>query len=164
MVLVTFPEGVEIVAKNKQFHNTWPEPEPEPEPSSTNNVKECYSINEYGNYNIPGAGPNAEVVTTPGGGKHSKDFGAYECIPPLALAKTAEVMASGKRKYGINNWLNIPDVLTHTGHAMGHINAFHAGDTQEGKPYEHLAHAICRAMFALDLLLRQEQTTCQKNQ
>ena len=114
--------------------------------------------NPYGNYRLMGLGPDAKVVTTEQGGKQSATPYAFHAFPPLAIARCAKVLAEGLAKYGLHNWVNIPDPLDHLGKAIGHCMAFLGGDTQESNdPSEHIAHAICRLTFALDLIEREKQ-------
>jgi hypothetical protein len=44
-----------------------------------------------------------------------------------------------------DNWRQIPRV-DHLNHALAHIHAHGAGDTQD----DHLAHSACRLLFALE--------------
>ena len=113
---------------------------------------------DYGNYNLWGLGPEARVVSTKQGGLQSHTPYAFHAFPPLATARCAKVLAEGLEKYSLNNWINIPNPLHHVGKGIGHCFAFLAGDLQESAdPSEHLAHAICRLLFALDLIERKKQ-------
>ena len=80
----------------------------------------------------------------------------FDLIPSVALFKVAEVLGEAVEKYGLGkfkgrvisgNWNNIP-VEDHLNHALQHIYGQLSGDRTE----EHLSHAICRLMFALELL------------
>lgn len=62
----------------------------------------------------------------------------YDLISPIALRRLAETYAEGAEKYGADNWKKgIPDSNL-LNHALGHINAYRAGDRSE----DHLAHAM----------------------
>ncbi len=112
----------------------------------------------YGNYNIQGIGPNAKTVVNEEGGRQSKTDYAADCVPPLAFARICKVLSEGRNKYGRHNWLHIPNTLEHINKAIMHVYAYLAGDRQENlDPSEHLAHSICRLMFALDLIEREKQ-------
>lgn len=97
-------------------------------------------------------GPDAPTEVTANGGKQSRLGHAFHLFPPLASAAAAAVQDAGLRKYGKWNWLNI-SVEENLNHAQGHITAALAGDTQEGGPDVHLAHALCRVAYALELTL-----------
>lgn len=59
------------------------------------------------------------------------------------LTRTAKVLQYGASRYAPNNWRLIPQE-EHINHALIHIIAHLAGDTQD----EHLDHALCRLMMA----------------
>lgn len=95
---------------------------------------------------IEGVGPNQPTITTPQGGQHSDTPYAFHLIDPYALCAIAKVHKEGAEKYGADNWRGIP-IPDNLNHAIQHIYAYLAGDTQD----EHLAHAACRLIFALAL-------------
>jgi hypothetical protein len=66
----------------------------------------------------------------------------------------AEVLKGGAEKYGPDNWRRIP-VAEHLNHAMTHILAYFAGDTQD----HHLEHAACRMMMALEMKRTMQEPT-----
>lgn len=102
--------------------------------------------------NLPGnMGPTAEVVET-NGAKHSKVPGAFNLLPPLSIALIAQVLEDGAKRKGEWSWLNHEPEL-HLNHALGHVTALIAGDTQEGDPEHHASHATCRLLFALEGIL-----------
>jgi hypothetical protein len=109
----------------------------------------------YGNYNIEGLGPD---VPTAKDGLQSEVNYRFDLVPPLALAKVAEVLHQGANKYGDNSWVKLDDPTDHVSHALAHLYAFLAGDRQEGQPQDHLTHAACRILFALDVIEREKQT------
>lgn len=88
--------------------------------------------------------PLEELETTKEGGKQAKLSGTYIRYPN-ATNKIAEVSKQGADKYGEDNWLSI-NLKSHLDHALYHINKYLSGDTTE----DHLAHAGCRIMMALE--------------
>lgn len=76
---------------------------------------------------------------------------AFTDLDARALRRAAEVMAEGREKYGPPDkvWRRI-DVEQHINHALAHLFRYLEGDTSE----DHLAHAACRALGALDKALR----------
>ena len=95
-------------------------------------------------------GKDAPVVTNEHGGKQS----ALDCsivrLPPNATIAVGCVLAYGASKYpdgedGTPNWHAI-SVRDHLNHLLTHVMAYLAGDTQD----DHLEHAACRAMMALE--------------
>ena len=97
---------------------------------------------------VAGVGPDAEVVTNEKGAHQSRVEYRLDLVPPLALLSVGQVLKEGAEKYGVDNWRGIaPD--EHINHALVHLYAFLAGDTQD----DHVTHAACRILFALDLLL-----------
>lgn len=77
------------------------------------------------------------------GHKQAKIKGRYDLIPAEVLDRVAEILAIGAERYGIDNWRGIP-FHQHINHLLFHANKARTLDTSE----DHLAHAICRAMFA----------------
>lgn len=59
------------------------------------------------------------------------------------LTRTAKVLQYGANRYEPNNWRLIPQE-EHINHALIHIIAHLAGDTQD----DHIDHALCRLMMA----------------
>lgn len=88
--------------------------------------------------------PNAPTITNAQGGSQSDTKYAFTELDPHAMFVLAEILYTGRAKYGKNNWRKIP-VEDHINHALVHINAYIAGDTQD----DHLGHAFCRMMFAV---------------
>lgn len=84
---------------------------------------------------LPGFGPRA------GGYPYRCDL-----LPPRALLDVAAVLRDGSEKHGPDAWRALP-VAGHVNHALAHLLAFLAGDTQEA----HLAHAAARLLFAGEL-------------
>jgi hypothetical protein len=73
----------------------------------------------------------------------------YVDLPLPAVLKCAEIYHEGAENYGAENWRYI-DANEHINHALMHIFAYLAKDTQD----EHLSHAVCRLLFALETPLR----------
>lgn len=92
---------------------------------------------------LSGVSPNAPTTTLPNGAKQSASPYRLDLVPPLSLLDIATVLKHGADKYGVDNWRGIP-VGDHINHALQHIYAFLAGDTQDN----HLGHAACRMMMA----------------
>jgi len=99
---------------------------------------------------ISGVSPDAPVVTNEKGGKQSASPYAFELLPPYAMFKAAEVARHGADKYGEKfgdrNYIKI-DSKSHLNHALQHIYAYLSGDVSD----DHLAHALVRLMFAVDM-------------
>lgn len=93
-----------------------------------------------------GVGPDAPTVTNAAGGKQSRTRYRCDLLPGRAVLAVAEVLSAGAEKYGEDNWRLIP-VRDHVNHALTHLLAFVAGDGSD----DHLSHAACRVLFALDL-------------
>ncbi len=93
-------------------------------------------------------GPDAPIETKTNGAKQSASPYRADLLPPLALLHISEILAKGAVKYGENNWygLEVKDCLNH---AMVHLLAHQSGDKQD----DHLGHATCRMLMALDLSL-----------
>lgn len=94
---------------------------------------------------VEGVVPDAPTVTNARGGKQSASPYRLDLMPPLAALAVAKVLRHGADKYGPNNWHAI-DVGDHLNHALAHLFAFLAGDGSD----DHLEHAACRVLFALD--------------
>lgn len=81
--------------------------------------------------------------TNEAGGMQTKLPVRMDLIPASVLLEVAAVLAEGAEKYGEYNWVLI-DTNDHINHAITHLYRFLSGDVSEN----HLAHAICRVMFA----------------
>ena len=92
-----------------------------------------------------GLGPDAPITTNVAGGKQSAVPYRCDLLPPAALLSVARVLAAGDAKYGPDNWRRI-DRADHLNHALSHVLAFLAGDASD----DHLTHATCRLLFALE--------------
>jgi hypothetical protein len=103
---------------------------------------------EYQGAVVEGVGKDAPTVTNDKGGKQSKVIYGMDCLPPKAILDVARTLEEGRQKYGKDNWKQI-EIDSHLNHALIHMFAYIAGDTSD----DHLNHATCRLMFALELHL-----------
>jgi len=96
--------------------------------------------------------PNMPVegqkVTNENGGSQSFIEADFQCVPPKPLRLLAQCLGFGRRKYGFENWKNIP-LEDNLSHAMNHINEWRAGDRSE----PHLVNAMARITFALSQVI-----------
>jgi hypothetical protein len=97
---------------------------------------------------VEGVSKDAPTVTNDKGGKQSKVIYGMDCLPPKAILDVARTLEEGRQKYGKDNWRQI-EIGSHLNHALIHMFAYMAGDTSD----DHLNHATCRLMFALELHL-----------
>jgi Domain of unknown function (DUF5664) len=67
----------------------------------------------------------------------------FDLLDSAALFEMTHILYKGAIKYGVDNWRQIP-VEDHLNHLVSHVFAFLSGDRTD----HHLAHAMCRAMFA----------------
>ena len=96
---------------------------------------------------VDGLGKDLPLADTEG--KQSKLPFGCDKIPPLAILEVARVLQQGAEKYQDpdgSNWKKIP-IRDHLNHALTHLFGHLAEDTQD----DHLAHAACRVLFALEL-------------
>lgn len=75
----------------------------------------------------------------------------FSLIPPFGITSVAMTMAEGERKGYKNQGWQVLGIDTHLDHAMGHIMAHMMGDRKEN----HLSHAACRILMALDTYERE---------
>lgn len=103
---------------------------------------------------IPGVGQDAPVETNANGGRQSASPYFFRGLPPLALVVVAKIMKDAAAKYEDpgnvyvdptdRNWHKI-EPWEHEEHALQHMIAHLAGDTQD----DHLGHALTRLMMAV---------------
>ena len=93
---------------------------------------------------IKDLGPDAPIVTNAKGGEQSACPYAFHLLDGDAMFRLASILAYGAERYEPNNWRRI-DLKDHLNHALQHIMAYLAGDTQD----DHLGHAFCRMMFVI---------------
>lgn len=92
---------------------------------------------------IEGIGKDAPTVVGEHGGAQSAMPYRFDLLDMGAMFNVARTLAEGAEKYGVDNWRKIP-APEHINHALTHLFAHLAGDTQD----DHLGHALCRVMFA----------------
>jgi hypothetical protein len=99
-------------------------------------------------------GKDARVVDAGNGATQAELPYAFTDLDPLALFRMAQIMAEGSQKYGPPeiNWRLIAE-RDHINHAIAHLYSYLAGDTTD----DHLGHAACRVMGALQVHLQKEQ-------
>jgi len=95
----------------------------------------------------------ASQTATTGGRKFDGGKLQYGLLPPLALLEVVDVLTYGAQKYDDENWRKVPNAIDRYFDAMQrHAWAWKQGevnDPESGK--HHLAHAICCAMFIIEL-------------
>ena len=89
------------------------------------------------------------VVTNEHGGKQSDSPYCWTDLDPTAMLEIAKRSGGGRKKYGEGNWLKI-DWKEHLNHALTHIYAWLAGDTQDNHP----SAAAWRVIAALGVYLK----------
>lgn len=77
---------------------------------------------------------------------------AFELVPYPTISAIASTMKEGMEKYGYRNYMGIPKE-EHVGRAIRHMYKYLSGDTSE----EHLAHAITRLGFAVEMKHLEEE-------
>lgn len=97
---------------------------------------------ELKRHNFPSQ--KSTTVVNEQGGKQSHLDARFDCIPPVVLRLLAQCVGFGARKYGDENWKNIPQ-QDNLNHAMNHINEWNRGNRDE----PHLVNAMARLTFAL---------------
>lgn len=117
---------------------------------------ECNQLNTEGNIPVlqeeektrgvvEGVGPDAPTITNPDGGRQAYVPYRVDALPPKAVLAISKVVAHGLEKYGLDNWRHIPQ-RDHLNHALTHVFAHLAADRTD----DHLTHAACRLLFALE--------------
>lgn len=99
---------------------------------------------------VGGVSPDSEIEVTETGGRQSRIEADFTQLDPRVMFDAASIMYHGAKKYGKNNWKQIP-IESHINHALMHFFAWLAGDRQDN----HLGHAVIRAMMAKTLEFEQ---------
>ncbi len=98
---------------------------------------------------------NDPIITenADGGKQHRRPY-RMQAIPPKAMMEIGKVRYTGFEMLGYedNNYKLIP-IDEHVGRAMLHICAWLSGDGSN----EHLSHAACRLLFALEMELEEKE-------
>lgn len=102
---------------------------------------------------VPGVSPDQPVVYNEKGGGQSKSPYRMDLVDPKSILEIASVLKEGAEKYGDDNWKLI-STQDHLNHLLVHVYAHLAGDESD----KHLAHAACRAIFALGVELENDKT------
>lgn len=89
----------------------------------------------------------------------------YGLLPPLALEETAKVLTAGALKYEPENWRRVPNGIERYFDALlRHVWAWKRGEMLDPETdLHHLAHAVCCAMFIIDLELEKNDETIKGN-
>ena len=93
---------------------------------------------------LEGMGPEQPTITDEHGAGQSDLPYRMDLLDARALMAAAKVLHHGATKYGAGNWRDLP-IHDHLNHLLAHTYAYLAGDQQD----DHLAHVLCRALFAL---------------
>lgn len=97
---------------------------------------------------LKGVGPDTPTLVNENGAKQSDIPYRCDLLPANALLSVSNVLHSGAKKYGVDNWKGIP-VQDQINHVLMHLLAYLAGDKTDA----HLSHAACRCLMALELSL-----------
>lgn len=97
-----------------------------------------------------GVVPNPGCLCT-GGYKADHDKPDLSLLSGPALIKMAKVMTYGKKKYTANNWRTGMVWTRPVAASLRHTFAWLSGETNDPETgINHLAHAACNLMFALE--------------
>lgn len=96
------------------------------------------------------------TVYNEAGAGQSKIHRDWTLLPWNAMAEVIKVLETGRAKYGKDSWRQIP-VPDHVAHMLEHAIAGHVCSDDTLLEIEHLSHVICRALFALDMLIEEVQ-------
>lgn len=99
-------------------------------------------------------GNNGEIKANSNGGKQHHRPYRCQALPPKALLEVGKVRYIGFNQLGYSddNYKQI-ELTEHLGRALTHIFAYLAGD----KSNDHLSHAACRILFALEMDIEQKE-------
>ena len=99
-----------------------------------------------------------QMTTNANGGKqHSVDH-RCEALFFRSLLEIARLRKEGFEKHGYEdeNYQKIP-ARVHVGRALRHLFLWMIGDKEDGSVDEHLVHAGCRVLMALEMMLIQRE-------
>ena len=103
---------------------------------------------------ISGLDATQPVDTNSAGGKQHKRPYRSQALPPKALLAVSKVRCEAHDVHGYeDDNYKLINLEEHLGRALTHILAYLAGD----KSNEHLSHAACRVLFALELEIENQQ-------
>lgn len=87
------------------------------------------------------------------GSKADAGKARWDLVPWKAVAIMVDVLGFGAKKYGDENWRQVPDARRrYFAAAQRHLIAWYGGeriDSESGLP--HLAHALCCVVFLLEM-------------
>lgn len=91
----------------------------------------------------------------PKGIKYDNEKPRYSLIPAVALDEVVKVLTYGAQKYSPENWRYVENAYERYFDALQrHVWAWKRGEqTDSESGLHHLAHAICSAMFIIELEL-----------
>lgn len=99
-----------------------------------------------------------EITTNAAGGKQHKVNERCEALFFRSILKVAELRAHAHDVDGYedDNYQLIPP-KENVGRAFRHICEWYAGNAEDGDVDDHLVHAACRIMMALETILIEEE-------
>lgn len=131
-------------------HDTWP-PSSYPEAARTleelapyATIDAVYETNGRAMPPLPAPGETAQI-----GKKEDAEKERWDLLPYDALGDVVRVLTHGAKKYGPENWRDVPFWKSrYFSAALRHVTAYWRGqerDEETGLP--HLSHAICCLLF-----------------
>lgn len=90
--------------------------------------------------------------------KHDDKKPRYSLVPVTAFDEVVKVLTFGAQKYAPNNWRYVENAYERYFDALQrHVWAWKRGEQVDPESgLHHLAHAICSAMFIIELELGKE--------
>ena len=110
-------------------------------------------VDEAGMGEMKQAAPNPALNA---GRKDDSGKIRYSLVPPRALALVARVLTYGAERYGAHNWERVENGRErYTDAVMRHVEAWRSGEKSDPDTgVHHLAHAVCCALFLVELETR----------